>query len=416
MDKSKGTAIHDKKYEKFITWLHENNFPESKLTLANFTNTGRGMMATSDIEAGEVIVSVPRKFLITNDSLTKVYGSKHSLGPHQLLALHLVLVSRDKQSWWKPYMDLLPIHFNTMPVKYAQVLVDHLPTALKEQVLQQKENIEQDYLNCIKFLNTRNETMTREEYEWAWLCVNTRCIHMTIMDGTAKNGNIALAPMLDFLNHTSEAKIESGYNVRNQCFEIKTLTPYCKGEQVYINYGPHDNLAILKEYGFVLSQNSYNFVLLDKEVWDLYSEVESKRGYEIKKQILEGAGYAGDYSIKAEEISFRLMAALRLLALPGTTEPGFDRRVMDWHDVVMGQTDLISTDNERKALIMLQDICKKVSKQAKTEIEILSSIAETHPEAEFHPFALYFLRQIWNESHDIIEQTLVYLSDKLSRL
>lgn len=60
---------------------------------------------------------------------------------------------------------------------------------------------------------------------------------------------------------------------------------------MYINYGPHDNLAILKEYGFVLSQNSYNFVLLDKEVWDLYSEVESKRGYEIKKQILEGAGY-----------------------------------------------------------------------------------------------------------------------------
>ncbi|GAA5814053.1 hypothetical protein MFLAVUS_007543 [Mucor flavus] len=416
MDKSKGTAVHDKKYEKFMTWLHENNFPESKLALANFTNTGRGMMATSDIEAGEVIVSVPRKFLITNDSLTKIYGSKHALGPHQLLALHLVLVSRDKQSWWKPYMDLLPIHFNTMPVKYAKVLVGHLPTALKEQVLQQKENIEQDYLNCIKYLNTRNETMTREEYEWAWLCVNTRCIHMTIMDGTAKGGSIALAPMLDFLNHTSEAKIESGFNVRNQCFEIKTLTPYNKGEQVYINYGPHDNLAILKEYGFVLSQNSYNFVLLDKEVWDLYSEVESKRGYEIKKQILEGAGYAGDYSIKADEISFRLMAALRLLALPGTTEPGFDRRVMDWHDVVMGQTDLISTDNERKALIMLQDICKKVSAQAKNEIEILSRITETHPEAEFHPFALYFLRQIWNESNDIIEQTLVYLSDKLSRL
>ncbi|KAI8065075.1 hypothetical protein BDF21DRAFT_346630 [Thamnidium elegans] len=374
------------------------------------------MMAISDIEAGEVIVSVPRKFLITNDSLTKIYGSQHALGPHQLLALHLVLVSRDKQSWWKPYMDLLPIHFNTMPVKYTKVLVDHLPTALKEQVLQQKENIELDYLNCIKFLKTRNETMIREEYEWAWLCVNTRCIHMTKMDGTVKGGNIALAPMLDFLNHTSEAKIESGFNVRNQCFEIKTLTPYSKGEQVYINYGPHDNLAILKEYGFVLSQNSYNFVLLDKEVWNLYSEIESKRGYEIKKQILEGAGYAGDYSIKADEISFRLMAALRLLALNGTTEPGFDRRVMDWHDVVMGQTDLISTDNERKALIMLQDICKKVSKQAKNEIDILSTITETHPEAEFHPFALYFLRQIWNESNDIIEQTLVYLSDKLSRL
>jgi hypothetical protein len=66
------------------------------------------------------------------------------------------------------------------------------------------------------------------------------------------------------------------------------------------------------------------------------------------------------------------MAALRLLALNGATEPGFDRRVMHWHDVVMGQTDLISVENERKALIMLQSICVKVHKQAKHEIAVLS--------------------------------------------
>lgn len=88
--------------------------------------------------------------------------------------------------------------------------------------------------------------------------------------------------------------------------------------------------------------------------------------------------YSGDYSIKSDEISFRLMAALRLLALEGTTEPGFSRRVMDWHDVVMGQTDLISTDNERKALIMLQDICKKADKHAKHEIAVLSVKKKVH--------------------------------------
>lgn len=160
--------------------------------------------------------------------------------------------------------------------------------------------------------------------------------------------------------------------MRNQSFEIKTLTPYRKGEQVYINYGPHDNLAMLKEYGFVLSENCYNFVLLDHEVWKLYEEMESKRGLDIKKQILEGAGYSGDYSIKEDEISFRLMAALRLLALNGATEPGFDRRVMDWHDVVMGQADIISPENERKALIMLKSICDNVAKQAKKEIATLA--------------------------------------------
>lgn len=59
---------------------------------------------------------------------------------------------------------------------------------------------------------------------------------------------------------------------------------------MFINYGPHDNLAMLKEYGFVLKENTYNFVLLDNEVWSLYAQLESKRGLEIKKDILEGSG------------------------------------------------------------------------------------------------------------------------------
>ncbi|EIE75945.1 hypothetical protein G6F46_003387 [Rhizopus delemar] len=376
------------------------------------------MMATEDIEAGEVIVSVPRNFLITNESLTKLYGT-HSLSPHQLLALHLVLLTRDKQSWWKPYTDLLPMHFNTMPVNYPSELLSHLPNSLKQETMQQKDNIHTDYVTCLKFCKSKQlpQDITAEEFKWAWLCVNTRCIHMTVPDYLAKGENIALAPMLDFLNHTTEAKIESGFNIRTQRFEIKTLTAYKKGEQVYINYGPHDNLAMLKEYGFVLNENIYNFVLLDDEIWSLYSEVESKKGLKIKKEILEGSGYAGDYSIKKNEISFRLMAALRLLALDGTTNSGFDRRVMDWHDVVMGQIEYINSDNERKAYLMLESVCKQLAVKAKNELHVLSQkISEIYPKAEIHPFALYFSIQIWKESSEIIDQTLEYLSEKLSRI
>ena len=45
---------------------------------------------------------------------------------------------------------------------------------------------------------------------------------------------------------------------------------------------------------------------------------------------------------------------------------------MDWHDVVMGQTEMISVENERKALVMLQSICKKAFRQAQHEIEFVS--------------------------------------------
>lgn len=66
------------------------------------------------------------------------------------------------------------------------------------------------------------------------------------------------------------------------------------------------------------------------------------------------------------------MASLRLLAISGTTDPSFDRKVMDWHDVVMGQTEIISNENERKALIMLQKICQQAKKEINQEMTILS--------------------------------------------
>ncbi|KAF7730982.1 SET domain-containing protein 4 [Apophysomyces ossiformis] len=373
------------------------------------------MMATSDIAAGEVIVSVPKAFLISNELLMKRYGP-HSLSTHQLLALHLVLLSREQNSWWKPYMDLLPTHFDTMPVKYPSILAEHLPSYLNDERRQQSSKIRADYAAAIRFLNSKSlqvGTVSYVEYEWAWLCVNTRCIHMMTPDATAKGGNIAMAPMLDFLNHTCEARIESGFNARNQCFEIRTLVAYKEGEQVFINYGPHDNLAILKEYGFVLKRNEYNFVLLDEEIWTLFDEVETKLGARVKKEILEKAG---DYSIKKDEISFRLVCALRLLALDGPDQPAFERRLLDWHDMVMGETERISEYNERRMLIMLQTICKRVLESATNEINALELLSQRQQAGQWHPFALVFLRQIWNETVEITENILLDIKSKLDLL
>lgn len=92
---------------------------------------------------------------------------------HQLLALHLCRLKRDPDSWWKPYVDLLPSHFNTMPVKYPKALAVHLPDSLigwrmsskepgrirltfepffLEEVAQQSKKIKQDYMAALQFL------------------------------------------------------------------------------------------------------------------------------------------------------------------------------------------------------------------------------------------------------------------------
>ncbi|CAO3652471.1 unnamed protein product [Cunninghamella echinulata] len=370
-----GTIVNDAKYEIFLDWLKKLHFPPTKLVLATFKNTGRGMMAIEDIKAGDIIVQVPKSFLISNDLLYKVYGA-HPLSTHQILALHLVLLlikDTKENRWWKPYLDLLPTHFNTLPVTFPPILSKHLPSSLAEEVSLQRQKIKQDYQACIKFMKARPSLLpllshvSFKRYEWAWLCVNTRCIHVSTSDKTAKGGNIAMAPLLDFLNHTTEARIESKFNQKTQSFEIRTLTPYQKGEQVFINYGPHDNQAIFKEYGFVLSDNSYNFVSLDKEVMDLFPQMEkSSQGRMVKKNILEQSGYYGDYTIKKDEISFRLLNALRLLVIPFNTT-GFHQSQTIWQDVIMGLHEIIDNENEKKVYELLKRICTRAYIESKEE-------------------------------------------------
>ncbi|CAO3650825.1 unnamed protein product [Cunninghamella blakesleeana] len=418
-----GTVVSDVKYELFIDWLKKSHFPTTKLALATFKNTGRGMMAVEDIQAGDVIVQVPKSFLISNNLLHKEYGS-HPLSTHQILAFHLVilLVKDTKENkWWKPYLDLLPSHFNTLPVTFPTVLLKHLPKGLAEEVSLQRKKIKEDYQACIRFMKSRPSLLpflshvTFKKYEWAWLCVNTRCIHVSTGDKTAKGGDIAMAPLLDFLNHTDEARIESKFNQQTQSFEIKTLIPYRKGEQVFINYGPHDNQSLLKEYGFVLSENGYNFVSLDKEVFDLFPQIEkSSQGRTVKKNILEQYGYYGDYTIKKDEISFRLLNALRLLAIPFNTT-GFHQSQLIWYDVIMGIHEIIDNSNEKKMYELLKTICTQAYIEAKEEQLSLNDTSFLE-DPSIHPFALLFLKQIWKESIEILEQVLYSVEAKLSIL
>ncbi|KAI8070015.1 hypothetical protein BC940DRAFT_236218 [Gongronella butleri] len=361
------------------------------------------MMATDDIAPGEVIVQVPKKFLISNDQLQQLYG-ENSLSTHQLLAAHLTLLVDDQKTWWKPYLDLLPSHFNTLPVNFSSSLSALLPTSLAEDVQQQRNKIKADFDVAVKFLKDRpNQTPTTrlsfDTYQWAWLCVNTRCIHVKPMGRQTKGSDIALAPLLDFLNHTSESRIESGFNMHTQCFEIKTLTPYKKGEQVFINYGPHDNQAILREYGFVLTQNEYNFVTLDKEVWRLFRETLPAHELEAKKQTLQHAGYEwiNDYTVKMGDVSYRLICALRLLATGRNS-----RKQLDWQEMIMGYMDKIDDANEREVNSMLETICKRALADAQQKQQALKNIHDP----SVHPFALMFLKQIWAESIEILRTTL----------
>ncbi|KAG0367809.1 SET domain-containing protein 4 [Gamsiella multidivaricata] len=294
--------IKDQEYLDFLDWLKKMGCPKTKLTLAEFSNNGRGMMATKDIKAGEVIVQVPESNLVTMKTLQSLYGARiarfgNKVNSHMIIALHIaLLVQAPEKSGWLPYLRMLPKKFDTMPVRYPQELFDLLPQNAQAHVKKQKAKIMADYKATLQFLQSNSDLLTQplqyEEYEWAWLVVNTRCIYLDAKKQVAAD-NIALAPMLDFLNHTHDAKTEGFFCTKTKSYKIRTLLPYKKGEQVFINYGPHDNCFILVEYGFVTPDNPFNYVTVDSNFLQLSIPGETPTAKKEKLELLDMAGYFG---------------------------------------------------------------------------------------------------------------------------
>ncbi|KAJ2553671.1 hypothetical protein EV175_002858 [Coemansia sp. RSA 1933] len=164
-------------------------------------------------------------------------------------------------------------------------------------------------------------------YVWAWLAVNTRCIHLGQDIGS--RDTIALAPFLDLLNHGKEAKVTTYFDLISRQFVIKTLTPYKRGREVFISYGPHDNSFMLAEYGFVIAENPFQTLELDHQVYAWIAAVKSRlrpatpgkpatvQPSDIDEMIrtLKRHGLWGDFALSPEDrdIPYRLQAALRLL-------------------------------------------------------------------------------------------------------
>ncbi|GAB5588595.1 hypothetical protein Unana1_03495 [Umbelopsis nana] len=395
-------VIHDASFEEFRKWLGERGFPKSKITLAEFEETGRGMMATVDLEPGDTLVSVPRNILITAAGVAKKLGAGHHLDSNQLLVLEICNLKRQgsKSSWW-PYVNLLPNDFDTMPVTYPDhVLKSAVPAHMAAEVQEQRTKIDADFQQVLQYLKTsalEPADLSYREFEWAWLCVNTRSIHLGIEDKSIIGGNIALAPMLDFLNHKSDAQFECGYNIETNSFDIRTLMPYRRGQQLPLPRRP-DEQALYE------AQN-------ERKVWGSQTQDAGRqRGQR-------------DYTIRRTEISFRTLSALRLVMAADKSQ------CSAWQRVVLGSQDTISPESELQVGLLIGDMCRNITKSSERALQYLkaSGLINANPrdfhtlespsdsDASLHPFALLFLNVLWREYATIAQAVQTDLIPVLSK-
>lgn len=318
-------------YIALLQWAKKNGVFFHNMRPAVFSGIGRGLMAASKIEIGDILISVPRDLLITDNMIKHRYFAngdflRSDINTIDLLCLFLIVEhSLGSASFWFPYITMLPKQFNT-PSYFSAKELEIVPAFFTEQHYSQLRDIEK----CLKSLKhlekfvsyeiQKNIDISFENVRWAWSIVNTRSVYMDCELGSAGNGTMscALAPLLDLLNHSCDVEVQAGFSQVMHSYNICTKTKFNKGSQVFINYGPHNNRKLLVEYGFILPTNCHNNIKIEpSDVYNIVSRNHTDISV-LKYSIIAKYNLEETYSCTCKGLSWSLTTALKIIAVDDT--------------------------------------------------------------------------------------------------
>lgn len=229
-------------------WAVDKGINIRGLTTKTFQSSGRGVMTTRFINIDEVFLSMPRDLLITFDTVLSSFTwmSREKgvrLTAKDLFILFLVVEMRkSRRSSFRIYLQSVPRQYTTpcyIPIDEKHLL----PSFILEVMEKQLATIQQHFLRLEgaihsfpnKFSIFHSHKLREEEVKWAWNVVNTRSVYFDPHDLLCsldsfvrlKEVDFALAPLLDMLNHKSEAKVFTFFTWASEVFGgLDGLLPY----------------------------------------------------------------------------------------------------------------------------------------------------------------------------------------------
>lgn len=312
---------------------------------------GRGLVLTTDVEPGEVLLKVPHSILLHGAALSKRHRltcaprkrhatdkpASSTLSSHQIIAYALALwrAANRPLCYLSPFLESLPDDFATAPLTWqvqggtthkkllaalsstARMRADKVHNAFErdwdrlQAVRTSAPSALHDIWACLGPTNPAKE-VCRADFLWGWLCTNSRCVYMDLAYAKHED-NFTLAPLLDMANHTPvpwlQCKVRYDPRGGLELLAPSHPRPECagrygwrKGDEVCITYGAHANSTLLAEYGFVLPAiihaeepnwkgNVFCDVQFDDEVQALFTR-QGDIG-QWKRALLEHEGYWG---------------------------------------------------------------------------------------------------------------------------
>ena len=129
----------------------------------------------------------------------------------------------------------------------------------------------------------------------SYVMMNTRCV---VVDKT-----VCLMKNFDMLNHQFHSNVFLESTSTGVVVKSNEIIP--SHSQVFLSYGPHDNLFLLLQYGFICLENPFDIIDISSFIISILSPSQCS--------LLQSNGYYGDYCITASGLNYRTKVALFLI-------------------------------------------------------------------------------------------------------
>ena len=252
--------------DRFKHWLVDNGTECDLVDIRQSKDERFGVFSmNAAIAEGEKVISVPLRVIMTSEPSTDTLA-RLSHDPllqsddSCLLSMRILDEFNNPQSFWKPYLDILPTAFDGLPILCSD-LQQFADTSIMDLAVDSLTILARHYVHLFIMLSRMNVDTSR--FTWAsflW----ARCIAMTRQNQiqiVTKSGEprmaLCLIPLYDMFNHKA-GPITTCFDPKLNRLETlapRAISPY---QQIYIAYGNRSNQHLMCFSGFVDVTNTDN--------------------------------------------------------------------------------------------------------------------------------------------------------------
>jgi len=257
----------DEAATQLTAWATREGAMMDKVTVAPSQWGGLGVIATEAIDAGQVVMRIPRSLVVTHercqdpDSPCGALLRALDVPPFTSMMVFLLSECERPESFYAPYLPTLPTpeELNNAPLMSNEevAVLEATPFADKVQSVRKrvaaaesyfKSNLQERFPEAFPDGHgAAKDTLYSPHWlKWAAAVILSRAFEI--------NGHMIILPLIDSFNHDPVKGGSLSWNATGE-FEVRTGAAYEEGEEVYLSYGPPEKMGndnLKATYGFTL--------------------------------------------------------------------------------------------------------------------------------------------------------------------